>query len=78
MKDGVRKDGEHHLKVQSKILQVYCADMQSSFPKEYVSLRSGQNDNYSEVYGYRYTNTHIFDHCMFIDQIKEPWEAVNL
>ncbi|XP_073798559.1 A disintegrin and metalloproteinase with thrombospondin motifs 20 isoform X1 [Danio rerio] len=56
MKDGVRKDGEHHLKVQAKILQVYCADMQSSFPKEYVTLRSGQNDNYSEVYGYRLQN----------------------
>lgn len=33
--------------------QIYCAEMQTDFPKEYVTLRSGQTDNYSEVYGYR-------------------------
>lgn len=27
--------------------------MQTDFPKEYVTLRSGQTDNYSEVYGHR-------------------------
>lgn len=27
--------------------------MQTDFPKEYVTLRSGQTDNYSEVYGNR-------------------------
>uniref|UniRef100_A0A673I6B9 A disintegrin and metalloproteinase with thrombospondin motifs 20-like n=1 Tax=Sinocyclocheilus rhinocerous TaxID=307959 RepID=A0A673I6B9_9TELE len=50
MKGGVQKDGEHYIKVRSTILQIFCAEMQSSFPKEYVTLRSGQNDNYSEVY----------------------------
>lgn len=33
--------------------QIYCAEMQTDFPKEYVTLRSGQTDNYSEVYGHR-------------------------
>lgn len=33
--------------------QVYCADMYTNDPKEYVTLRSGQMDNYSEVYGHR-------------------------
>ncbi|XP_051546241.1 A disintegrin and metalloproteinase with thrombospondin motifs 20-like [Myxocyprinus asiaticus] len=56
MKEGIRKDGEHYIKVRSKILQIYCAEMQSSYPKEYVTLRSGQTDNYSEVYGYRLQN----------------------
>uniref|UniRef100_A0A8C1ITK7 ADAM metallopeptidase with thrombospondin type 1 motif 20 n=2 Tax=Cyprinus carpio TaxID=7962 RepID=A0A8C1ITK7_CYPCA len=56
VKGGVRKDGEHYIKVRSKILQIYCAEMQSGFPKEYVTLRSGQTDNYSEVYGYRLQN----------------------
>ncbi|XP_062858960.1 A disintegrin and metalloproteinase with thrombospondin motifs 20-like [Trichomycterus rosablanca] len=56
MKDDIRKDGEHHLRVKSKILQIYCADMQTYFPKEYVTLRSGQTDNYSEVYGNRLNN----------------------
>ncbi|KAJ8377408.1 hypothetical protein AAFF_G00260680 [Aldrovandia affinis] len=53
LKQGSREDGEYHLRVQSRILQVYCAEMQSGFPKEYVTLRSGQTDNFSEVYGYR-------------------------
>lgn len=33
--------------------QIYCAEMQTDSPKEYVTLRSGQTDNYSEVYGNR-------------------------
>lgn len=33
--------------------QIYCAEMQTEFPKEFVTLRSGQTDNYSEVYGNR-------------------------
>nr|XP_055048355.1 A disintegrin and metalloproteinase with thrombospondin motifs 20 [Misgurnus anguillicaudatus] len=53
MKGGIREDGEHYLKIQSKILQIYCAEMQTANPKEYVTLRSGQTDNYSEIYGYR-------------------------
>ncbi|KAG9346916.1 hypothetical protein JZ751_005843 [Albula glossodonta] len=56
VKEGVRKDGEFYLRVKSRILQIYCADMQSGSPKEYVTLRSGQMDNFSEVYGYRLQN----------------------
>uniref|UniRef100_A0A8C7JEQ1 ADAM metallopeptidase with thrombospondin type 1 motif 20 n=1 Tax=Oncorhynchus kisutch TaxID=8019 RepID=A0A8C7JEQ1_ONCKI len=52
----VRMDGEFYLKVKSRILQIFCAEMQTDFPKEYVTLRSGQTDNYSEVYGYRLLN----------------------
>ncbi|XP_067292715.1 A disintegrin and metalloproteinase with thrombospondin motifs 20-like [Pseudorasbora parva] len=55
MKAGVRTDGEHHIKLQAKILRVYCAEMQSEVPREYVTLRS-QTENYSEVYGYRLQN----------------------
>eukprot|EP00066_Takifugu_rubripes_P016653 XP_011605919.1 PREDICTED: A disintegrin and metalloproteinase with thrombospondin motifs 20 [Takifugu rubripes] len=53
---GVKLDGEFYLRVNSRILQVYCADMNTDFPKEYVTLRSGQMDNYSEVYGHRLLN----------------------
>ncbi|XP_077425592.1 A disintegrin and metalloproteinase with thrombospondin motifs 20 [Vanacampus margaritifer] len=56
MRQGVRMDGEYYLKIKSRILQIYCAEMQTDFPKEYVTLRSGQTDNYSEVYGYRLLN----------------------
>ncbi|XP_054631701.1 A disintegrin and metalloproteinase with thrombospondin motifs 20-like isoform X1 [Dunckerocampus dactyliophorus] len=56
MRQGVRMDGEYYLKVRSRTLQIYCAQMETDFPKEYVTLRSGQTDNYSEVYGYRLLN----------------------
>ncbi|XP_072528272.1 A disintegrin and metalloproteinase with thrombospondin motifs 20 isoform X2 [Salminus brasiliensis] len=56
MREGIRKDGEHYLKVQSRVIQIYCTEMQTNFPKEYVTLRSGQTDNYSEVFGYRLNN----------------------
>ncbi|KAI1882299.1 hypothetical protein AGOR_G00249250 [Albula goreensis] len=56
LKQGSRKDGEYYLRVQSRILQVYCAEMESEFPKEYVTLRSGETDNFSEVYGFRLHN----------------------
>lgn len=42
-----------HLLSQCVWPQIYCAEMQTDFPKEYVTLRSGQTDNYSEVYGHR-------------------------
>ncbi|KAM4734787.1 A disintegrin and metalloproteinase with thrombospondin motifs 20 isoform 2-T2 [Anableps anableps] len=53
---GVRMDGEYYLKVKFRTLQIYCAEMQTDFPKEYVTLRSGQTDNYSEMYGHRLIN----------------------
>ncbi|XP_056454312.1 A disintegrin and metalloproteinase with thrombospondin motifs 20 [Gadus chalcogrammus] len=56
VRQGVRMDGEFYLRVGPRILQIYCAEMQSDFPKEYVTLRSGQTDNYSEVYGHRLLN----------------------
>uniref|UniRef100_A0A4W5MGN4 ADAM metallopeptidase with thrombospondin type 1 motif 20 n=1 Tax=Hucho hucho TaxID=62062 RepID=A0A4W5MGN4_9TELE len=56
MRQGARMDGEFYLKVKSRILQIFCAEMQTDFPKEYITLRSGQTDNYSEVYGYRLLN----------------------
>nr|XP_046249772.1 A disintegrin and metalloproteinase with thrombospondin motifs 20 isoform X1 [Scatophagus argus] len=56
MRQGVKIDGEYYLKVKSRILQIYCAEMQTEFPKEYVTLRSGLTDNYSEVYGHRLLN----------------------
>lgn len=44
---------DSHLLLPCVWSQIYCAEMQTDFPKEYVTLRSGQTDNYSEVYGHR-------------------------
>uniref|UniRef100_A0A8C6WWM1 ADAM metallopeptidase with thrombospondin type 1 motif 20 n=1 Tax=Neogobius melanostomus TaxID=47308 RepID=A0A8C6WWM1_9GOBI len=56
IRQGVRMDGEYYFKVKARILQIYCAEMQTDIPKEYVTLRSGPTDNYSEVYGHRLLN----------------------
>jgi len=33
--------------------QIYCSDMSRSNPKEYITLATGDSDNYSEVYDKR-------------------------
>ncbi|XP_060695933.1 A disintegrin and metalloproteinase with thrombospondin motifs 20-like isoform X1 [Hemiscyllium ocellatum] len=52
----VQKDGEYLLKIEGKIIKIYCAGMHSDYPREYITLLSGEADNYSEVYGYRLHN----------------------
>ncbi|KAE8612598.1 hypothetical protein XENTR_v10012910 [Xenopus tropicalis] len=52
----VGADGEHYVMIQEKIIKIYCAGMQSESPKEYITLLSGEAENYSEVYGYRLQN----------------------
>ncbi|XP_041417723.1 A disintegrin and metalloproteinase with thrombospondin motifs 9 isoform X2 [Xenopus laevis] len=52
----VGEDGEHYVMIQEKIIKIYCAGMQSENPKEYITLLSGEAENFSEVYGYRLQN----------------------
>lgn len=33
--------------------QIFCAGMQSDYPKEFMTLVHGDSENFSEVYGYR-------------------------
>ena len=39
-----------------KNISVYCHNMASNQPQEYLSLAAGQEENYSEVYGQRLVN----------------------
>ncbi|XP_076304354.1 A disintegrin and metalloproteinase with thrombospondin motifs 20-like isoform X1 [Tachypleus tridentatus] len=50
---GIREDGEKELYIRGKILKIYCANMNTSNPQEYVSLPSGDSNNYSEMYDKR-------------------------
>ncbi|XP_077545938.1 ADAM metallopeptidase with thrombospondin type 1 motif A isoform X1 [Haemaphysalis longicornis] len=71
---GVRKDGEQKLYVRGRLVSVYCARMNTSAPQEYISLDSGESNNYSEVYGKRlrrpdecpYGGARV-DHCECFD-----------
>lgn len=53
---GLLSDGEQLLIVQGKQLKIYCAGMRTDRPREYVTLRTGDADNFSEVFGFRLNN----------------------
>lgn len=46
-------DGEQSLNINGKALKIYCSDMNTDSPKEYISLLTGEEENFSEVFGYR-------------------------
>ncbi|XP_077194718.1 A disintegrin and metalloproteinase with thrombospondin motifs 20 isoform X4 [Paroedura picta] len=52
----IRKDGEYLLNIKGRMIKIYCSDMRLQNPKEYLTLVKGQEDNFSEIYGYRLQN----------------------
>ncbi|KAM6981172.1 A disintegrin and metalloproteinase with thrombospondin motifs 9-like [Aplochiton taeniatus] len=50
---GPTADGEHYLNIQGKALKIYCAGMQTESPQEYITLTTGEGENFSEVFGFR-------------------------
>ncbi|XP_074610402.1 A disintegrin and metalloproteinase with thrombospondin motifs 20-like isoform X2 [Acropora palmata] len=53
---GLQSDGEHTLLVQGKELQVYCYQMMSNKPTEYITLKAGPMENFAEIYPKRLRN----------------------
>ncbi|XP_072571069.1 A disintegrin and metalloproteinase with thrombospondin motifs 9 isoform X2 [Paramormyrops kingsleyae] len=53
---GLLHDGEQLLRIEGRALTIYCADMHSGSPKEYITLRAGSTENFSEVFGFRLSN----------------------
>jgi len=59
-RNGVFTDGEYTLMSKdNKYVKVYCEGMGTSRPREYITLRTGVSDNYSEIYGKRLRNRKI-------------------
>uniref|UniRef100_A0AAV2M8W4 GON domain-containing protein n=1 Tax=Knipowitschia caucasica TaxID=637954 RepID=A0AAV2M8W4_KNICA len=52
-RSGPLPDSEHVLHIQGKALKVYCAGMQTEMPQEYISLTTGERENFSEIFGFR-------------------------
>ncbi|XP_026161930.1 A disintegrin and metalloproteinase with thrombospondin motifs 9 [Mastacembelus armatus] len=50
---GPLPDSEHLLNIQGKALKVYCAGMQTGTPQEYITLTTGEMENFSEIFGFR-------------------------
>ncbi|XP_030632604.1 A disintegrin and metalloproteinase with thrombospondin motifs 9 [Chanos chanos] len=46
-------DGEQILNIQGKALKIYCSEMDTDNPKEYITLMTGERENFSEVFGFR-------------------------
>jgi len=46
-------DGEYPILLGGRNISVFCHQMESNWPKEFLSLPKGEQENYSEVYGMR-------------------------
>lgn len=47
------QDREYPLNILGRNISIYCHEMRSSHPKEYLSLNAGATENYSEYYAKR-------------------------
>ncbi|XP_077458454.1 A disintegrin and metalloproteinase with thrombospondin motifs 9 [Stigmatopora argus] len=50
---GMVPDGELLLNIQGSTVKIYCAGMQTENPQEYITLTTGERENFSEIFGFR-------------------------
>ncbi|CRK97461.1 CLUMA_CG010850, isoform A [Clunio marinus] len=48
-----RNDGEYKINIRGREVEIYCHNMNSDDPKEYVTLRKGSHENYALFYSKR-------------------------
>lgn len=48
------KDDEYSLVIGGKTMSIYCHNMSGENPSEYLTLPSGDRENYAEFYDKRY------------------------
>jgi hypothetical protein len=71
----MKQDGEYeiYLPINHRLIKVYCADMASNTPLEYVSLPAGTANNFARYYN---KHTHRKQETSF-EKVREP-ELVQL
>ncbi|KAI4586724.1 hypothetical protein MJG53_004511 [Ovis ammon polii x Ovis aries] len=74
VKNNITKDGDYYLNIKGRITKIYCAGMHLENPKEYISLVKGEEDNFSEVYGFRLQNPY---ECPFNGSRRHDCECKN-
>ncbi|XP_075407973.1 A disintegrin and metalloproteinase with thrombospondin motifs 20 [Tenrec ecaudatus] len=74
VKNSIQKDGEYFLTIQGRVIKIYCVGMQLENPEEYLSLVKGEEDNFSEVYGFRLQNPY---ECPFNGSRRKDCECKN-
>ncbi|XP_006888295.1 PREDICTED: A disintegrin and metalloproteinase with thrombospondin motifs 20-like [Elephantulus edwardii] len=72
VKNNIKKDGDYYLNIKGRAIKIHCAGMQLENPKEYVSLVKGEEDNFSEVYGFRLKNPY---ECPFNGSRRQDCEC---
>ncbi|XP_059608561.1 A disintegrin and metalloproteinase with thrombospondin motifs 20 isoform X2 [Phlebotomus argentipes] len=68
---GTRKDGEYMMNVRGRHVNIYCHRMNTSTPREYLTLKVGSTENYSMYYDKRSNDRSQCpdsQHHMFTDQ----------
>ena len=45
-----KQDGSYQIELDGKILNIHCRNLQTSHPKEYLSLEMKRDDNFSEIF----------------------------
>lgn len=56
------KDGEYTLLIGGRNMSIYCHNMMTNEPKEYLTLPAGDRENYAEIYNKRLLNPHSCPH----------------
>lgn len=51
-----RTDGEYKINIRGREVEIYCHNMNSESPSEYLTLRKGNQENYSLFYSKRTTD----------------------
>ncbi|KAI5158822.1 A Disintegrin And Metalloproteinase With Thrombospondin Motifs 20 [Manis pentadactyla] len=74
VKNNITKDGDYYVNIKGRIIKIHCAGMQLENPKEYLSLVKGEEDNFSEVYGFRLHNPY---ECPFNGTRRQDCECKN-
>ncbi|XP_011366634.1 A disintegrin and metalloproteinase with thrombospondin motifs 20 [Pteropus vampyrus] len=70
----ITKDGDYYLNIKGRMIKIYCSGMHLENPKEYISLVKGEEDNFSEVYGFRLQNPY---ECPFNGSRRQDCECKN-
>ncbi|XP_012144163.2 A disintegrin and metalloproteinase with thrombospondin motifs 9 isoform X1 [Megachile rotundata] len=69
------KNSEYMLVVGGRSMSIYCHEMSTSEPKEYLTLPAGSSENYAEVYDKRLRNPHT---CPYSGQRNESCDCETI
>ncbi|XP_072027188.1 A disintegrin and metalloproteinase with thrombospondin motifs 9-like isoform X2 [Amphiura filiformis] len=71
---GANEDKEYTLQIQERPLSVYCYNMASTAPIEFISLLAGETENFSEMYPKRLIRT---DTCPYNGNRNDACDCIE-